>query len=217
MRKAILAVAALFTLALSDASATVSFSGTFEAFNTSAGSGNPAPITSLVLLIADTTGDGFQGFLSGSSTTVGSLLNSDDEIIYRDDMSAFFTPGVYSLATPGLTLDSTAASANAGTWSPGDNIAIVWFPTLTVATLSLTAGNSYGMLTAGTTGSDAFSTPGDPGSRIWQYYSTDASSGFFEAGNGTPTVANQTVVPEPTSLLLAGIASLGLMIRRRRA
>lgn len=208
----------IFTAVAADAS--VSFNVEVELFNTTAGAGNPAPTTTLWALIADTTGDGF-GFLSDSDPlTVGSLLNTDDKILHRGDLSLNGTDGfLFNDPTGALTLDSTTANTTAGTWAPGDPLAVLWFPSLTLADTAYDA-SSYGILTFGTDGSSAFTTPSDSTSLyLLRYIGSDTNLGgpntsaiTGSAGSGTPTQA----VPEPTTLLLFGLAGLvGVVFRRR--
>lgn len=206
--------------------ASVSFVIQAELLNTQSGAGSPAPSSSLVLLIADTLHNGFAALQAGNSLTLGSLLGGDDKIIFRTNLSGFSTTtnGVLSTATPALTLDNVSADTTAGSWSPGDPLAIIWFPGLTLASGLLSAGDRYGRLTLGTgagntPSSDPFITPADlTGDYHLFYFSNEAGANNLngQSGPGSPTSANLTVVPEPGSLSLLCAAGVLLCLSHRR-
>ena len=214
----------LLTLSCSAGSlsvAGVAFQLEGEYLNTSAGAGNPAPTSSLVLLVADTAQDGFGLFEDGSSTSLGSLLNVDDKVVFAADLSGLLTPGLLFAGTPPLTLDSITSSTTPDVWSPDDPLGIAWFPSLSLSDTSLSNNSAYGLLNSGTNASDAFVTPADgTGGHLLRYLSTEASPSIITGTNGTgaPTAASFTTITEPSSvvLLLGGIAALNLLRRPRR-
>ena len=194
-----------------------------ELLNTSAGAGSPAPQSSLVLLLADTARNGFAALQAGGTLTLGSLLGGDDKILFRANLSNLSTNGVLFTATPTLTLDSTVSDSIAGSWSPGDPLAILWFPSLSLSSGTLIGGASYGRLTMGTPAgatpaSSPFVTPSDlAGDYELFYFSNEAGANNINAlvGPGSPTSADLVVVPEPSVPLLL-MAAGGVLLHFRR-
>src|SRR5262245_27795490 len=78
---------AFATLMASTAFATISFDMQAEKLRTSGGVN--APTTTLVMLVADTNGNGFGSIQSGASLSVGSFLNAgaDDRILFKSNIA----------------------------------------------------------------------------------------------------------------------------------
>lgn len=181
------------------------------------GAGAAIGTNSLVMLVADTTRNGFATIADGSSLALNSSLNSgDDLVVARWNLSNTATAGVFA----------DTASLNLGSgWDNGDPLALLWFPTLTTSALSATGGTSYGMFSGpALDGSDAWTTPtdGTNGHKLW-FFTTDGvnlpavppGSNSASLGNASLSVSGGAVVPEPSRAFLMA-AGLGVMLMRRR-
>ena len=174
--------------------------------------GVPVTQPALGFLVADTTGDGF-GTIAAGNISVGDIVGSNDLIIFRADFSNFATDGVWSQTTGLLTLT--------GNWTASDNLAFVWFPTLSISSTSVGGGVSYGLLA----NAGVWVTPTDGSSTTdpYQIIST-TNNGLFSSNNVTLSVTDSqsrasltTAVPEPaTWALLAGSLTTVMVFRRRR-
>jgi len=174
----------------------------------------------LVLFVSSTADSTFDSILAGSSTTVGSTLNgSDDKIIFRTDLSSYGANGVLDLTTGALDLSTISG------WNTGDPLALMWFPTLTTASSTITAGTEYGFYRNSTAvdSTQAWVTPADPTSNyLLGFFTKDGSelspgasaSNVASVGNASLTVGG--VVPEPGRFMLGMLGMLGLVMRRRR-
>lgn len=184
--------------------------------------GQAAPTSTLVILVADTSGNGFAS-LTGSSLGSGTgnvfssgfTLNgaSDDLVLWRGDLSAFGTPGVLNESLFTLTLGTYGGR----TWNAGDGLALLWFPSLDLSSTTASVGTSYGFVTGGTT---AWTTPAG-GSSAEDLFIFTSNSAVNGVGSSSPSllVASQTVsaIPEPaTNAALAAFAALGVAWYRRR-
>ena len=212
--RSLLASAAFLFPGLVGASVTL----TFEVDRLKSSTGGDAPNGSLLLLVADTSQDGFD------EPSVGDFLGGSDDDIVLSQFEVNNLDGFWSDTTGALAFASNGDSRDgsfSGSWGQGDPFAIVWFPTLTAAdysvgsskSASVTAGLEFGRF------SDAgWDTPVDgttlSGNSTLVAQSTDSSE-----PNGTlsPNVlqAGFSVVPEPSTGLL-GLLSLSLFFVRRR-
>jgi hypothetical protein len=138
---------ALLLLAVNGARATVSLEVAADRLDDV--SGSPVPAGSLVLLVADTDGDGLGQVVAGEVSLRSFLdgISGDDLIVHRSDLSGLGIPGAYGVATGGLEL----GGAGSGEWSEGDPLYLVWFPNLSLATGSVPSGESYGARVLGLT------------------------------------------------------------------
>ena len=179
-------------------------------------SGSPIPVNSLVLLVADTTNNGFATIADGSSLALNDFLNSgDDRILARYDLTNSGTSGVFAEG-PSLTFG--------GGWDQGDPLALLWFPTLTLGSSTATLGNSYGFFSGpALNGSDAWITPADAtnGHKLWFFTSdatvlTGSGSNVASLGNASLTVT-AGAVPEPGRFMLSLAGVCALAFRRRRS
>lgn len=174
-------------------------------------SGNAMPSGGLVLLVADTAQDGFGAFTSGSSLSVGSLLDGDDQILGRaftaSDAAAAATFASIPLAdnpSPGLFTSLTT----------GDSLALVWLPSLDSATAQLSLGDSYGLFSSTSSSDDgaAWKVPG-AGQTIAINFLTFSGGGTHAESSA---YATQSAVPEPAAYtLVAAAAALGIGLIRR--
>jgi PEP-CTERM motif len=181
--------------------------------------GNPMPATGLVLLVVSTTNATFEALAPNSNTAVGQPLTAggDDYVVYRGNLTSY-GPGVLDASLSGGSALNLASVAG---WNPGDALALMWFPSLNTASAQIPNGTRYNYYSnpLAADGSQPWVTPNDPTSNYNLLFYTKSSSGG-DLGPG-PTASNdatvgrstQTVVPEPTTI---GLAGLGLLGRRRR-
>jgi hypothetical protein len=188
--------------------------------------GTPVPANGLVLLVADTSHNGFGAFgvtsLGGgngagdaTSLALFTSAGSDDLIVWRGDLSVQ-GPGVLT-DTPSFTLGTYAGA----TWNAGDPLALVWFPTLTLNSVATTPGVAYGLFSSATPLSgSAWVTPAD-GSSIYALIEITMNGATLGPGPSpnSELVASQSVsaIPEPSSVaMLAGVGALVVASIRRR-
>lgn len=176
--------------------------------------------TGLVLFVSSTTDSTFDSILAGSSTSIGSSLNGgDDKVLFKADISNYMVNGVLDRATGALDLSSVSG------WNTGDPLALLWFPTLTTASSTISAGTEYGFYrnAAAVDGTQAWVTPADPTSNyLLGFFTQDGAelspgggaANLASAGNASLTVGG--AVPEPSRSLLALIGFGVLALRRRR-
>ena len=189
--------------------------------------GAPIPANSLVMLLVDTTGNGFSAFVPGSSTLVSNspfTAGGDDYVVYRNDLTSY-GPGVLDRTLSGASALNLASIPG---WNTGDPLALVWFvggPTgMTLGNTTITNGSRYGIYSnpLAVDGSRAWVTPTDPTSTAnLLFYTKDSSGGDLGPGPtasnlGSAGRASQTVVPEPSTLGMLALGVIGLMSRRRR-
>jgi len=205
---------AIVLLALSCvcARATVSFEISATELRT-AGGASLMSLNGLVLLVADTSNDGFSGLTAGAPLTVNSFLSSDDLILFRGDLSAGGLGYFVGAASPGL-------GGNLGT---GDAVKLYWFPTLTLSSTTAAEGTTYGSYRSATglDGSAPWVVPNDGSSAVELKFFTTGNNQGEPFGGGPasndPVLgwASQTVapVPEASNLITAALA-LGLCALR---
>jgi hypothetical protein len=216
INRSLLAATVILGFSLS-ANASVSFQIDGDLLKDS--SGVAIPQNSLFLLVSSVNSANFDAIVAGSSTSVGSLLNTDDRIIARGDLSAFGENGVLNTSVLGTILDSTTAGANAG-WNPGDPLALLWFPTLTTASGTIATGTTYGLYTnaVAVDGSDPWITPAD-GVSNHRLYFYNQSGGSLKTGTNSAASGNASLtvgaVPEPNRAVLGMLGLIGLALRRR--
>ena len=104
----------------------------------------------VLVLVADTNGNGFQG---PSST---SFVTGDDHMIGKWDIAAG------GGNAPGAFQGTTGAVSFSGDWGEGDPLAIYWFPTLDASSEAPGEAVPYGMYEKGTLdNTDPWTTPAD--------------------------------------------------------
>lgn len=173
--------------------------------------GSEVSVTSLGLIVADTGANGFSNLSVGNIST-NSLIGADDLIVGRFDYSSFGTGGAAQVA-----ITNTFSKG----WSPNNQLAVIWLPSLTLTRTSLSGGESYGMVTL-----SSWLTPGDSGSNATAYQILSTTQiGFFSSNANTLSISNLqsraslnvSAIPEPTTFAaLFGAAALGLAAFRRR-
>lgn len=182
----------------------------------------PVPTSGLMLLVADTSGtsgagsNGFSSVAAGASLSLNSYLNGTDDLILAKWAlgASSNTAGLFSDAISNLNLGSNG-------WDAGDPLALLWFPTLTTASATASAGSTYGIYfnsaaagAASLDGGDQWITPAS-GTKALNLFTT--ASGFGGTHSNAATTASLTVsgVPEPSRALFAALG-LGLISLRRR-
>ena len=215
MTNRILLCSTLLLLAISPASATISFLIDGDSLKDS--TGGALAQSSLFMLVSSTTNGTFDAITEGSLTAVGNLLNADDKILFRGNLlGSPDANGVLQIATGALTLNAGSLT----NWTVGDPLALLWFPTLTVGSSTIPAGTKYGLYTnaSAVDGSDPWITPADGTTdHSLLFYTTDGlnlgpGSNPASAGNASLTVA---AVPEPSRSML-GLIGFGMLALRRR-
>lgn len=207
----------IFTFLITSASlqASVTLSPTAENIQDSSGAAVSAGRLALIVVSTgdSTFGPIFEGGLSLniSSGGMGFIDNDDDAVIqhFATDINGFTSISQASSSGVTLNLDSR--------FTPGDNFAIYWFPTIVfdsdIANITLTEGDSYGLVSAGIVQNDG--SPEGNGFKDWVLPS-DGNSPVQV--NSSPGFANLRVqaIPEPSSVALLGLGAVGLISRRRR-
>lgn len=215
---------AVYLTSLSHGAVTLFFSaGTFKDEN-----GANAPAGSLILVVADTAGDGFDAPIPGDF-----LGGSDDDILVSKmgmTVSGFVSAdtglvGFTGTGAPGVG----AVSPNfTGSWGAGDRLGLLFVPSLTTADAPFAApadppadssgdtdvvqGLRYGFYS-----DPGWLTPVDGTTQT----GANANEGFtLDSGSGTlpndTFMATETVIPEPSSTLLVGLGFSVFFLRRRR-
>lgn len=142
--------------------------------------GVPIPLGALVLLVADTDGDGLGQAAAGDISLRAYLdgFGGDDLIVFRSDLAALATPGAYGVSTGGLELEGIGSSL----WSEGDPLYLVWFPGLSSGDSSVSAGEAYGARDLGV-------TPPEGGNEALVYVAP-ANTGIFGGAPVPPASSN---------------------------
>jgi hypothetical protein len=216
----VIALAATLGALFTSAHATITLSFQAQELLQGGVGSNPAAAGSLVLLVADTTGAGFDALDSGP-ITVGSLIDQagNDLVVGQFSLSA---ASIFTQNEP--TLNASQAFTLSGNWTAGDPLAIYWIPTLTTASTTVGSGVAYGEYTdiTGLNGSAAWITPSNGSTYGPMLFST---SGVFGTGNVAASTgyashftSSQVTVPEPAlgALLAGGLGLLAAAITRRR-
>ena len=181
-----------------------------------------APYTSLILLVADTTGNGFANLQPGADVSLGTLQTnnmgvpsifvdgSDDLIVGRWQLGA-------NLGDNGYFAGVSGPIGLSGNWNAGDALAVLWFPTLTTSSTTAPASTTYGKFLGVPVldGSDPWITPSDGGT-INLIFQTTAAGGSQSNSLGTASYTIGAPIPEPSRLVLLGLGGLGVFFRRRR-
>ncbi len=174
-----LTLSAVLTALALPAHATVTLS--IEAEDLLVGGANTSnvPVGSLVLLVADTTGNGFASLAPGNISTGAEFGLSDNDLILAQ--LAITAPLAFNASHGENVLKSSAAYTLAGNWDAGDPLAIYWIPSLNAGATNVGLNVAYGEYTdsSASDGSAAWITPSD-GSSITLLFST---TGVF--GNGS--------------------------------
>lgn len=180
----------------------------------------------LVLLIADTGDNGFGSLAAGSSLSLGSLLNGDDQIIG----SGTVLSGGY-----GQVMGSTGTGGNSSiplmtspytNLNTGDPLAIVWLPGLNSSSTTLSGGQTYGLYQGvpPESDSDAWVVPlgGTTDTQLTFITTADTADGGTAPASDGYASFTVSAVPEPADFsLIAGaagcLAVMGQRFRSRKA
>jgi hypothetical protein len=206
MKRTILLLSTLGLVVCAHASITINLDA--ERLKTSGGSS--MPVDGLVILVASTADSTF----NGPSPTA--FVTGDDHLVGKFDLSAWQSPGVFTL---GL---KTSLS---GDWAAGDSLMMYWFPTLTIGSTAPGLGTSYGQYgyygnATGTYGPQ-WVTPSDGGTVGLKFFTTDAS--FLKPGGGPVDASaglaslSVTAVPEPATcgMIAAMVCLAGAVVSKR--
>lgn len=182
-----------------------------------------APAGSLVLVIADTAGDGF------GTPAIGDFLGGSSDDILLDEL-AITVEGFLSSATQPLSFSGdpgyvAQSPSYTGTWGPGDPLGILFVPSLnhdenidpanppadSSDDARATDGLKYGFYS-----DPAWTTPVDGTTQSGGAGSNTALT--IENGGALPndTLVADMVIPEPSATMLAGLGFLAFFMRRRR-
>jgi len=171
-------------------------------------SGNAMPTNGLVVLVASTTDSTF------NPPTAGSFVSGDDIVLAKFDLRSSGANGVLIDVASSLTLT--------GNWTPGDPLAIYWFPTLTTNSTAPTAGIAYGFYTTTTPldGSDAWTTPTAPANIDLRFITTDSDTvnGHLaglnppSAGLASNVVGSGNLTAPTLGVSLLGGGSVGIQL-----
>ena len=213
---------AVITLSTSGACAqTISFDLQADLLQTAV-QGDALATDSLVMLLADTSQDGFDLTASpGIGSGVGDVTanadffdGADDLILWRGDLSTNLTAGLLA-ESPSLTLGTYGSAV----WDLNDPLALVWFPS--ISTASFTFSGTYGLYDgSGTVSatSEAWVTP-SAGTSGYSLHAFTTNSAVLptgaNSGNLSPSVL-VAAVPEPsTYATVAGLFALLFCLIRR--
>ncbi len=190
----IILVLSLF-LAVPGAMATVSFDVAVDRLDDAVGV--PVPTNALVLLVADTNGDGLGQAIAGDYSLNALLdgFDGDDLVIFRADLTALGSAGSLAKSTGGLALGGSGLNQ----WSEGDPLYLVWLPGLTLADLSAPVGVAYGARAVGV-------TPVDGGNEALVYVAP-TPSGIFGTNRIPSTSTN--LRSDLTTISLSNPPSIG--------
>lgn len=159
----------------------------------------------LVLVLADTLGDGFATNLTaGLSLSTGGMLIGNDMIVAKSVVfSDGFGAGCFEVTFTGLSL--------AGNWDANDSLALYWFPALSTSTSATANGNYYGVFVGG----PGWTTPSG-GTASMNFFTSDATElnggGSYPASRG---ISSLQIIPEPSSVALV-VIGFGLIAAARR-
>lgn len=200
------------------ARATVTLDFQAEVLRTSLATGaTPILQSSLILILADTTQNGFGTLQAGSSIGINQLVaGTDDRIVGIFNATLWGENGVFQ--NPAFSPDLSSVTG----WTAGDPLALVWLPTLNISSTSLTGGDSYGVFApaspfSGSSGSDNWITPTDGNPGTFLFFTDTASTlgtGVFPSSSGQANLV-VSAVPEPSRALLL-LFGLGVCVLRRR-
>ena len=186
--------------------ATIALNGAWG-FNAEANGGGNIAAGSLVLIVVDTTGNGFlgSGIAPGDSYSVGSFLSTDDLIVGSFGATNTGNASLDSFLQGNVTFDVDTGATSAA--DSGDNFGLVWFDGALAATSTAAIGQFFGF----SRGAD-WVLPAAPSTSVMGTNFTQLGS---PTGSG-PGQASTAVAPEPSRAVLAGLGLLGLFFRRRR-
>jgi len=210
----------VFALVLSTGrlSAVVTLDGSIGSLFTSDGI-TQVPLGSLVLLVADTEGDGL-------ADPFGTILSVEN---YFGGSSNDLIVGVYSASNlldsiVGVNFGSTTLAYN-GSFGVGDDLWLVWFPSVFVSGSEVGAGVSFGTYRSDVIDPDsgsniAFVAPGDGTFSLSAYtQSTGFGSIPDTALSATSITGGGSPIPEPSTYAgFAGLTALlaACWVRRKR-
>lgn len=160
---------------------------------------------SLVLLLANvatptTSGAGF-GTIDAGTLNIGDVLNGQYQILGRGEVDQFDLPGEFSAAASAISLQGDMFP----NLSTGDQLAVVWFSTLSASSdYLLPAGTSYGLYTV-------------DDDVAWEVPVGGTVEFDVTVPRGSKAMQTVAAVPEPaTWTALAGLGVLAWAIKFRR-
>jgi hypothetical protein len=191
--------------------------------------GTAMPVTGQVLLVASTGGSSSvngntfivprsDSPLAAGSFLIGSGGLSDDLVVARVDLDSGFGAGSLS-----QTLNLSFGLDSTGSWQPGDQLSLYWFPSLSSGSTTPGVGTHLGMFrddVTDATSRNAWVTPGASSTISLQFVTQDANGPIFPGGvypsgaAGYPSAtgnASQVVTPVPEPSQFAAAFGLGCL------
>lgn len=175
----------------------------------STSTGSAIPAGSAVLLVVATGTGGLQSVQTGSSLTVGSFINGNDQIIAA---GGSFTGGAFSISTGEMNIGT-------GTFSgvqAGQTVELLWFSNVTNGGTA-TGGSMYGTYTSTVDGQD-WTIPSGGNTVDLTFETSDfGGNNTIQQSEANQTVGGMSAVPEPPTWgLIAGVAALAYAVAARR-
>lgn len=151
--------------------------------------GNAMSSSGVVVVVASTTNQHFSGPIEDA------FVQNDDVVLYKNNLSETNIDGVFITTISNATFD--------GVLTPGDRVALYWYPTLSLNDTKIPAGTPYGVYApnAGEEADDSapWITPIDSGTLTLALTTTDSNVPTLTNGSipAQATRANQTVTATP--------------------
>ena len=188
------------------------FGISFGVGNLRASNGSIVPDGSLVIAVADTSGQGTNGLLNLSPSTPvapGSLIGSGNLILNLNMFPNHFPLDGYFLGEVYQTLTSPLAT--------GQDVYILWFPQLTLAATTVGAGTEYGIFGGSIGTSYSVGEGGNPwtipvGGAFVSMYADEAEN--FGSVPQSLLTAKSQAIPEPSTITLEGMGLVAVFAIR---
>ena len=165
---------------------------------------------SKAILVADTGNNGFRG-ISTSAEDIASFSLTTGSFAGDDLVLAVMTAEDLGSSQFGFEFSGTSfnTSVGWGAWAPGQKLGVYWF-----GSGSNAVGQGFGFYRTDSVedGTIGYVTPVDGTYSLASATTSLGGTGFAES----PTIGTIGVIPEPSRMVLLGIAGLLACMRRRR-